>query len=102
MLADEADFLSFRSLQFVHQHVKDCEHAARDAKHDFMRLSSNKNQIDERIRELEGQEVVQNDAIAALQKKIDKAKKVMKCEDADESWNDIVGQREKILKQAEL
>eukprot|EP01043_Picozoa_sp_COSAG02_P007121 COSAG02_NODE_209_length_28965_cov_18.680143_24_plen_83_part_00 len=82
--------------------MKDCVHTARDAKHAYMKLSSSKNQINERIRELEGQEVVQNDEIAALQKKIDKAKKVMKCEGTDESWNEIVARRENILKQAEL
>ena len=89
-------------VQFVHQHVKECENTAGDAKHAYMRLSSSKNQIDERIRELEGQEAVKNDAIAGLEKKIGKAKKLMNCEGSDESWNDIVAHREETLKQAEL
>lgn len=88
--------------QFVHQHVKDCENAAGDAKHAYMRLSSSKNQIQERIRELEAQEAEKNDAIAGLEKKIKKAKKTMDCEDSDDSWNDIVARREELLKQAEL
>ena len=51
---------------------------------------------------LEGQEAGKNDAIAGLEKKIDKAKKTMSCEGSDEPWNDIVARREEILEQAQL
>ena len=89
-------------MQLIQQHVKDCENAARDAKHSYMRLSSTKNQIHERIRELEAQESEKNDAIAGLEKKIKKAKKTMDCKDSNESWDDIVAHREQMLKRAEL
>ena len=55
--------------------MKDSENAARDAKHSYMRLTSSKNQTEERIRELEVREAEQNDTIASLEKKIKKASK---------------------------
>ena len=82
--------------------MKDSENAARDAKHSYMRLTSSKNQTEERIRELEVREAEQNDTIASLEKKIKKAKKAMDCEHSNESWNDIVARREQDLKKAEL
>ena len=88
-------------MQLIQQHVKDCENAAGEAKHSYVEMSSRKKQIHKRIGELKAQEVEKNGVIAELEKKITKAKNVMR-EDSNEPWGDIVARREQNLKQAEL
>ena len=87
--------------EFVESHVQECESEARDAKSQHMRITSTKTQLSQRLLELQEKERSVKSKIGEHEKKIKKARRTMR-DDGETPWSELIVQREKAVKEAEL